>query len=112
MQESIQRSGRNCALDNCLVEDCDRVLLVDIDESANYPQADFLLKRVADRRERTVQRTKIRFPLCRFDDPDTFAAKIFDYIELLNEIVPEMKQDLLEIHNFREIGRASCRERV
>lgn len=33
---------------------------------------------------------------------EAFAAKIFDYIELLNEIVPEMKQDLLEIHNFRE----------
>lgn len=78
------------------------MLLVDIEESENYPQADFLLKRVADRRERTFQLANIRFPLCRFDDPDTFAAKIFDYTKLLNEIIPEMKQDLLEVHNFRE----------
>ena len=81
--------------EKCILNDQDRVLFADIDQV-------ILLKRLEDRREKAIQQARILTPLCRFDDPDTFTAKIFDYLDLLNEIVPEMKQELLEIHGFLE----------
>lgn len=48
-----------------------------------------------------IRRGMIQFPLCRYDDPDTYAVKLKACLGLLNELVPEMRKQLLDRDGFK-----------
>lgn len=75
----------------------------DIDGDAEKLQLEGCLgKRIQDMEEEEIRIGRIQFPLCRYDDPDTYAIKLTTYMEFLNELIPKLRKLLIKTEGFKD----------
>jgi hypothetical protein len=75
----------------------------DIDEGAEKLYLENCLgKSIVEMGVDEIRRGMIQFPLCRLDDPDTYADKLRAYIELFYKLVPEIRKQLIEREGFKK----------